>query len=97
LSDDPIVMLSRGLHLLEITPRQENIPLTINANYLVGYNFTSNWQIRPRARTFAERCVDSKKASMQNWPNDEQKLENPNEKNCDLSSKQRNPNDNAKQ
>jgi len=29
-----------------ITPRQENIPLTINANYLVGYDFTRNWQIR---------------------------------------------------
>ena len=27
-------------------PRKELIPLTINANYLVGYNFTDNWQIR---------------------------------------------------
>ena len=29
-----------------ITPRGENIPLTINANYLPGYDFTRNWQIR---------------------------------------------------
>jgi hypothetical protein len=29
-----------------IVPRKELIPLTINANYLVGYNFTDNWQIR---------------------------------------------------
>jgi hypothetical protein len=29
-----------------ITPRQENIPLTINANYLVGFDFTRGWQIR---------------------------------------------------
>jgi hypothetical protein len=29
-----------------ILPRKELIPLTINANYLVGYNFTDNWQIR---------------------------------------------------
>jgi hypothetical protein len=29
-----------------ILPRKELIPLTINANYLVGYQFTDNWQIR---------------------------------------------------
>src|SRR5246500_4975237 len=29
-----------------IVPRKELIPLTINANYLVGYDFTRNWQIR---------------------------------------------------
>jgi hypothetical protein len=29
-----------------ITPRKENIPLTIDANYLPGFNYTRNWQIR---------------------------------------------------
>jgi hypothetical protein len=29
-----------------IVPRRELIPLTINANYLPGYNFTNNFQIR---------------------------------------------------
>jgi hypothetical protein len=29
-----------------IVPRNELIPLTINANYLVGYQFTDNWQVR---------------------------------------------------
>jgi gas vesicle protein len=29
-----------------IVPRKELIPLTINANYLVGYQFTDNWQVR---------------------------------------------------
>jgi hypothetical protein len=29
-----------------ITPRKENIPLTIDANYVVGFNFTRQWQIR---------------------------------------------------
>jgi hypothetical protein len=29
-----------------ILPRKELIPLTINANYLVGYNFTRNMQLR---------------------------------------------------
>jgi hypothetical protein len=29
-----------------ITPRKENIPITINANYVVGFDFTRNWQIR---------------------------------------------------
>jgi hypothetical protein len=29
-----------------ITPRKENIPLTIDANYVVGFNFTRNWQLR---------------------------------------------------
>lgn len=29
-----------------ITPREENIPLTINANYFVGFDFTRNWELR---------------------------------------------------
>ena len=29
-----------------ILPRKELIPLTVNANYLVGYQFTDNWQVR---------------------------------------------------
>jgi hypothetical protein len=29
-----------------ITPRKENIPLTIDANYLPGFNYTRNWQVR---------------------------------------------------
>ncbi len=29
-----------------ITPRQENIPLTIDANYVAGFDFTRNWQLR---------------------------------------------------
>jgi len=29
-----------------ITPRKENVPLTIEANYVAGFNFTRNWQIR---------------------------------------------------
>jgi hypothetical protein len=29
-----------------ITPRKENIPLTIDANYVVGFDYTRNWQIR---------------------------------------------------
>ncbi len=29
-----------------ITPRKENIPLTIDASYVVGFNYTRNWQIR---------------------------------------------------
>jgi hypothetical protein len=29
-----------------ITPRKENIPLTIDANYLPGFNYTRNWQLR---------------------------------------------------
>jgi hypothetical protein len=29
-----------------ITPRKENIPLTIDANYVAGFNYTRNWQIR---------------------------------------------------
>jgi hypothetical protein len=29
-----------------ITARKENAPLTIDANYVVGFNFTRNWQIR---------------------------------------------------
>jgi hypothetical protein len=32
--------------MVGIVPRKELVPLTINANYLVGYNFTDNWQIR---------------------------------------------------
>jgi hypothetical protein len=29
-----------------IAPRKENIPLTIDANYVVGFNYTRNWQLR---------------------------------------------------
>src|SRR5260370_31315424 len=29
-----------------ITPRKENIPLTIDADYVDGFNYTRNWQIR---------------------------------------------------
>ncbi len=29
-----------------ITPRKENIPLTIDASYVVGFNYTRNWQVR---------------------------------------------------
>jgi hypothetical protein len=29
-----------------IVPRKENIPLTIDANYLAGFNYTRNWQLR---------------------------------------------------
>jgi hypothetical protein len=29
-----------------ITPRKENIPLTIDANYVVGFNYTRQWQLR---------------------------------------------------
>ncbi|HWN53162.1 MAG TPA: hypothetical protein VNO18_25650 [Xanthobacteraceae bacterium] len=29
-----------------ITPRKENIPLTIDANYLTGFEYTRNWQLR---------------------------------------------------
>jgi hypothetical protein len=29
-----------------ITPRKENIPLTIDASYVVGFNYTRNWQLR---------------------------------------------------
>ena len=29
-----------------ITPRKENIPLTIDANYVVGFDYTRNWQLR---------------------------------------------------
>src|SRR5271167_318377 len=29
-----------------ITPRQENIPLTIDAAYVAGFDFTRNWQLR---------------------------------------------------
>jgi hypothetical protein len=29
-----------------ITARQENIPLTIDPNYVVGFDFTRNWQLR---------------------------------------------------
>jgi hypothetical protein len=29
-----------------ITPRKENIPLTIDANYVVGFDYLRNWQIR---------------------------------------------------
>jgi hypothetical protein len=29
-----------------IAPREENPPLTIDANYVVGFNYTRNWQVR---------------------------------------------------
>jgi hypothetical protein len=29
-----------------ITPRKENIPLTIDASYVVGFEYTRNWQVR---------------------------------------------------
>jgi hypothetical protein len=29
-----------------ITARKENIPLTIDANYVAGFNYTRNWQLR---------------------------------------------------
>src|SRR5215471_18366455 len=29
-----------------MTPRKENIPLTIDANYVVGFNYLRQWQIR---------------------------------------------------
>jgi hypothetical protein len=29
-----------------ITPRKENIPITIDANYVVGWNYVRQWQIR---------------------------------------------------
>jgi hypothetical protein len=29
-----------------ITPLKENIPLTIDASYVVGFNYTRNWQLR---------------------------------------------------
>ncbi len=29
-----------------ITPRKENVPLTIEANYVAGFDYTRNWQIR---------------------------------------------------
>jgi hypothetical protein len=29
-----------------ITPRKENIPLTIDASYVDGFNYTRNWQVR---------------------------------------------------
>jgi hypothetical protein len=29
-----------------ITPRKENIPLTIDASYVVGFDYTRNWQLR---------------------------------------------------
>src|SRR5262245_15575195 len=31
---------------VDMTPRKENIPLTIDANYVVGYNYIRQWQIR---------------------------------------------------
>jgi hypothetical protein len=29
-----------------ITPRKENIPMTIDANYVAGFDYTRNWQLR---------------------------------------------------
>ncbi len=34
------------LNKIGITPRQEDIPLTIDAQYVVGFNWTRNWQLR---------------------------------------------------
>jgi hypothetical protein len=31
---------------VDMTPRKENIPLTIDANYVVGFNYIRQWQIR---------------------------------------------------
>jgi len=31
---------------VRITPRKENVPLTIEANYVAGFDYTRNWQIR---------------------------------------------------
>jgi hypothetical protein len=33
-------------NIVGITPRKENIPLTIEANYVVGFNYARGWQIR---------------------------------------------------
>jgi hypothetical protein len=33
-------------HQVGMTPRKENIPLTIDANYIVGFNFARQWQVR---------------------------------------------------
>jgi hypothetical protein len=33
-------------HQVDMTPRKENIPLTIDANYVVGFNYIRQWQIR---------------------------------------------------
>jgi hypothetical protein len=33
-------------NIVGITPRKENIPLTIEANYVVGFNFARSWQLR---------------------------------------------------
>jgi hypothetical protein len=32
--------------LTRMQPRKENIPLTIDASYVVGFNYTRNWQLR---------------------------------------------------
>ena len=37
-------LLTQNTH--GIIPRNENIPLTIDANYVVGFNYTRNWQLR---------------------------------------------------
>ena len=40
-------MESRELrHRVGITPRTENIPLTVDANYVVGFNLVRQWQLR---------------------------------------------------
>lgn len=33
-------------NVVGITPRKENIPLTIDASYVDGFNYTRNWQVR---------------------------------------------------
>jgi hypothetical protein len=45
------VMAGQGWSLVTqntvgITPRKENVPLTIEANYVAGFNYTRNWQLR---------------------------------------------------
>jgi outer membrane murein-binding lipoprotein Lpp len=45
------VMAGQGWSLVTqntvgITPRKENVPLTIEANYLAGFDYTRNWQFR---------------------------------------------------
>jgi hypothetical protein len=33
-------------NIVGITPRKENIPITIDANYVVGWNYVRQWQLR---------------------------------------------------
>src|SRR5271169_279575 len=34
------------MNMIGITPRQENIPMTIDASYVAGFDYTRNWQLR---------------------------------------------------